>query len=298
MKVGVAGGYGFLGRWVCSALADAGHHPIAFSRTTGVDLRDFDVASSAIAALEADAVVNCAADSGGIGYGDAATLYENNLLIGYNLARGCLVTGARLVNILPNVVYPTALSNHTESEWLCGRLDDGMVSIGMARQAMWAQCYAYRQVYDFHSIHLVLPNLFGPGGRSHALGALIRKIVEAQRTGASSIMIWGTGSPIREWGYAPDIAVGIVKAMEAYDDIHPLNIGTGEGLSITELARMISDIVDWDGTLEYDLTKEDGPRRKVLDVSRMKAILDWIPGTDLYDAISTTIEWYRRPILG
>lgn len=294
MRVGVAGGYGFLGRWVCKALADAGHHPIAFSRATGVDLRDFGVASTAIGALEADTVVNCAADSGGIGHGDAATLYENNLLIGYNLARSCLVTGTRLVNILPNIVYPTALTDHAESEWLCGRLDDGMVSIGMARQAMWAQCYAYRGVYDFHSIHLVLPNLFGPGDdHPHALGALVARIVEAKCTGAQTITIWGTGSPIREWGYVPDIAVGIVKAMESYNDIHPLNIGTGEGISITGLAGVISDIVGWDGSLEYDLTKEDGPRRKVLDVGLMKAILDWTPGTGLYDAIRTTVEWYR-----
>jgi len=297
MIVGVAGGFGFLGQHVCKALTENGHHPIAFSRRTGVDMRDFDVLAPAINSLNAEVIINCAADSGGIDYGNAATLYENNLLIGHNLCRAAMVAKvSKLVNIYPNIVYPTGLSNRSESEWLNGRIDDSLLSTAMARQTMWAQCYAYHKVYNYNSIHLVLPNLYGPGDRfhnhPHALGALVVKVVDAKVNNNDKVTIWGTGAPVREWGYVEDIATGIVKAMEMYDQIYPLNIGSGIGYSITNIARLIANAAEWEGYFIYDLDKEDGPRRKVLDVSRMKSILNWEPPTGILDGIHSTVEWY------
>ncbi len=150
----------------------------------------------------------------------------------------------------------------------------------------------------YNSIHLVLPNLFGPRDhfdiiRSHALGALIRKVSDAQRDGAETVEIWGTGKPVREWMYVEDAAEGILRATESYNGIGILNLGCGQGISIRDLAEMVREEAGWKGSFQYDTSRPDGALCKIIDVTRMRRALDgWMPPTPFREGIAKTIKWY------
>ena len=172
-----------------------------------------------------------------------------------------------------------------------------VVTYGMPRKAVWVQALAYRHKYGFNSVHLVLPNLYGPGDhfdpvRSHALGALIKKIVDARLNGQREVEIWGSGRPVREWGYVADSVEGIIIAMEKYDEPGILNIGSGQGYSIEETANMIKRAVGWNGSFSFDLSRPDGAPKKVLDVTRMKKLLAWQPLTPIEEGVERTVAWY------
>jgi GDP-L-fucose synthase len=226
-------------------------------------------------------------------------VYEDNLLIGFNLIRAAVGCGVKkFVNLMPNCTYPGALEAYSEERWWDGPLHPTVMTYAMPRKALWVQSWAYRQEREFRSIHLVLPNMYGPGGHfdesAHALGALVRKVMEAKANGSSEIEIWGTGRPVREWLYVEDAAEGIVLAAERYDDIEIMNLGRGEGCSIRELAELIADVARWSGEFFYDTTRPDGAQCKILDVKKMKAVLRWSPPTGLRDGISRTIEWFNE----
>ena len=305
MKVAVAGGFGFLGSQVVSKLQGKGYQPIPFSRRSGVDIRIFDQISSFLAETKPEVVVNCAAHVGGIAYNALAPveIYEDNLLIGFNLVRACYSNAVgKLVNIIPNCTYPGIAEIYREGEWWDGEMHETVLTYGMPRKAVWVHCWTYRMKYNFNSIHIVLPNLYGPGDhfdpiRSHALGALIKKIVDAKLNHNSTVEIWGTGNPIREWGYVEDAAEGIVIAMEKYDKMEILNLGEGTGYTIKALAQMIKESVGWDGKFISDLSHPDGAPKKVLDVVKMKNLLKWEPKTPIKEGIKKTVNWYMANVV-
>ena len=302
MKVAVAGGFGFLGSNVVKKLQEKGHKAIPFSRRTGIDIRQYEKICGFLKDERPDVVINCAAHVGGIAYNrlKPVEIYEDNILIGFNVVKACYETGVeKLVNIMPNCTYPGVAEIYTESEWWDGPMHDTVLTYGMPRKAIWVQCWAYKQKYGFNSIHLVLPNLYGPGDhfdpiRSHALGALIKKIVDAKINNEKKVIIWGTGNPIREWGYVEDAAEGIVIAMDKYNDIEIMNIGEGRGYTIKEIAYMIREAVSWDGEFEFDTSRPDGAPKKILDVTKMKSILGWEPKTDIGEGIRKTVKWYME----
>lgn len=305
LKVGVAGGFGFLGTHITRRLEDAGYETIPFSRRSGVDIlvrnpwSDNNIIDF-LGDSHFDVVINCAATAGGISYNseEPVLVYNDNLMIGYNLTRYCCELGVgKLVHAVPNCVYPGIADIYRESEWMDGALHETVQVTAEPRRATWVQSKAYRDKYGFNSIHIVLPNMYGPCDhfdpvRSHALGALIRKIVDAKVNDSPSVTIWGTGTPIREWGYVEDMAEGLVLAMELYDDGNIMNIGSGEGHSIMAIASIIRGYVGWDGTFTYDRSKPDGAPKKVLDVSRMEEKLDWRPSTGIHEGIRKTVAWY------
>ena len=247
-------------------------------------------------------MINCAAHVGGIAYNALApvAVYEDNLLIGFNLVRACYSNDVKkLVNIMPNCTYPGVAEVYEECDWWNGEMHDTVLTYGMPRKAFWVQCWAYKLANNFNSIHIVLPNLYGPGDhfdpvRSHALGALIRKIVDAKLDDNPTIEIWGTGTPIREWGYVADAAEGIIIAMEKYNDIEILNLGEGRGYTIREIAEMIKEAVGWRGEFTFDPSRPDGAPKKVLDVTRMKNVLGWQPNTSIEEGIRKTVQWYTK----
>jgi len=302
MNIAVAGGFGFVGSRITKKLEEKGQSPIPFSRKSGVDIRNFEQVNKFISETKPDVVVNCAANVGGIAYNaiTPVTVYEDNLLIGFNLVRACFQNGVKkFVNIMPNCTYPGIAEIYKENEWWAGEMHDTVLTYGMPRKALWVQCWAYKKKYGFNSIHLVLPNLYGPGDhfdpiRSHALGALIKKIVDAKVSKSSVVEIWGTGNAVREWGYVDDAVEGITLALEKYDNIGILNIGEGRGYSIKEIAEMIKDAVSWNGKFVFDPSRPDGAPKKILDVTTMKKTLNWQPATSIKEGIDKTIDWYLK----
>ena len=175
-----------------------------------------------------------------------------------------------------------------------------VLTYGMPRKSLWVQAWAYQQAFDFRSIHLILPNLYGPLDhfdivRSHALGALIRKVVDAKRLGIGQVEVWGTGKPIREWMHVEDAARGIVLAAERYENIEVLNLGSGKGCSIRQLAEMVREAAGWAGQFVYDTARPDGAPKKILDTARMQAALGgWQPSVGLREGIAATVQWYMN----
>jgi GDP-L-fucose synthase len=301
-KVAVLGGSGFLGTHVARAFARSGYRVETASRRTGVDARNAASLARFLGQSRPNLVVNCIHHGGGIAYNAQCpvAIFEDNLLTGFYALQGAMRAGVeKFVSILGNSSYPGALERHEESRWWDGPLHESVMASSMPRKALWVHAWAYQQERGSRSIHLVLPNMYGPGDhfepeRSHALAALLRKVWEARQAGAREVPVWGTGKPVREWLYVEDAAEGIVRAAERYDEIEILNLGRGEGHSIRELAETIRELLDWTGEFVYDATRPDGAPVKVFDTSKMMTKLAWRPPTSLREGLGKTIAWFAQ----
>ncbi len=301
-RICVTGGQGFLGSRIVSRLRSKGADVVSVSRATGYDLRDPDAARRAFRTHKPEIVFNCAANQGGISYQRLypATIMVDNMLMGLHAMDAAREAGiAKYVNIVAACSYPGYQDDGllSEDKYWDGALHDSVLNYGITKKVQTVQGLMYKRQYGFNSIHLIMTNLYGPGehfepDRSHALAALMRKFYEAKRDNSPRVEIWGTGKPVREWMYVDDAADAVVRAAEVYDDVEPLNVGLGEGYTITELAETIKQIVDYKGDMFYDTTKPDGARRKVMDISRMRAALNWEPAVSLEPGIRKTLDWF------
>jgi GDP-L-fucose synthase len=300
----VAGGTGFLGTQVVRKLEDSEGEVKVISRANGVDLTSLQEAVDSLKAVKPDIVINCAAHQGGIGYqrGNEATVYLENLLMGTYLMEAARKIGVKkYVNVIAGCSYPGYLPDEVldESKYWEGPLHESVLSYGFTKKAQVVQGWAYNRQFGFNSIHLILANMYGPGDhfdpeRSHGLAALLAKMYVARLKGWPSVTVWGTGRPIREWLYVEDAAEAICLAARKYDEIDPLNIAVGSGLSIAELAEMTKRIVGFEGKLVYDSSKPDGAAKKVLGVRKMKEKLGWVPPTTLETGLAKTLLWMEQ----
>lgn len=301
-KIFVPGGDGFLGKSVTSKLKDKKIGFVSLSLGDSYDFRDFEKTRKLFEKERFDAVINCAAYVGGIqfGYEHPGEIFYNNILMSTFLMEAARLTGAkRFVNPISNCTYPARLTNFKEEDWWSGPLHESVLAYGFVRRASWVQGWAYKRQYNFDSIHLILPNMYGPGDhfdevRSHALGALVMKFTEAKRKNLPSVSVWGTGKPIREWLYVEDGAEALLKALEIEPTIEPINIGVGRGVSVLELAELIKQAAGFRGKIVLDESKPDGALCKIMNAGKMKDIFKWTPETSLEDGIKKTVEWYEN----
>jgi GDP-L-fucose synthase len=301
-KIFVPGGNGFLGSSVIKKLQEKNLNFKSLSLRNGIDFRNFEQTRRLFEKEKFDAVINCAAFVGGIQFGieRPGEIFFNNILMSTNLMEASRLNEVkRFVNPISNCTYPGKLRELKEDEWWNGPIHESVAAYGFARKASWIQSLTYFKQYSFMTINLILPNMFGPGDhfdevRSHALGALIKKFVEAKRNNISSVVVWGTGEPIREWLYVEDGAEAIVRALSLDHAVEPINIGVGKGISTLNLARMIKEIVGYEGEIVLDTTKTDGALCKIMNINKMRKIFNWIPDTDLKEGIRKTVEWYIR----
>ncbi len=300
-KIFVPGGNGFLGKRVVAKLKQRGASFVSLSLRDGVDFRDVAQTRALFEKEKFDAVINCAAFVGGIewGYEKPGELFYNNILMLTNLMESSRLTGIRrFANPISNCSYPGHLTkDFKEEEWWDGPLHESVMVYGFARKASWVQSWAYYKQYGFKTINLILPNMYGPGdhfdeSRSHALGALIMKFVEAKRKKEPQVVVWGTGKPIREWLYVDDGADILIKALEIEHTPEPINVGVGEGISVLDLARIIKETVGYQGKIVLDKSKPDGAPHKTMDNTRLKEVFNWTPPTNLREGIKKTVQWY------
>ncbi|HWE37469.1 MAG TPA: NAD-dependent epimerase/dehydratase family protein [Isosphaeraceae bacterium] len=302
-RVTVTGGTGFLGQHLVKRLEKLGAK-VFVPRRAEYNLTTLDACLRCVLEHPCDVLFHAAAYYGGIGINQAepATLYYTNLVMGANLMEAArLAKVGKFVAIGTACSYPGYLEGHLKEDDLwAGPCHASVVNYGLTKKMMAVQALAYKRQYDLDSIHLILTNLYGPGdsynpGRSHVVAALVRKFVEAELAGAPSVEVWGSGRPVREFLYVEDCADAIVLAAEKYDDVAmPLNLGTGVGTTIRELAETVCATSGYRGKMVWDADKPDGAPMKVLDVARMKRVLDgWTPPTALRDGLTKTISWYR-----
>jgi len=222
-----------------------------------------------------------------------------------NLVDSAWRNGARKLLFLgSSCIYPRdAAQPMSEDCLLTGPLEPTNEAYAIAKIAGLKLCSAYRRQYGFDAICAMPTNLYGPGDNfslqhSHVLPALMRKIHEAKETGASEVVIWGTGRPRREFLYVDDLAETCLLLMERYEDERPINVGCGRDQTIAELADMMARVVGFTGTLRYDSSKPDGAPQKLLDTARLAA-LGWTARTGLEAGIRSTYAWFlaNRPVL-
>lgn len=302
-KIFVPGGTGFLGKRIIKKLEQKKLRYVTTSQTLGVDLRNKNKLESFFEKNKPTVIMNCAAYVGGINFGlkHEAEIFYNNILISTNLiecARKYNIK--RFINPISNCSYPNVTKkDFKESEWWDGPLHPTVLVYGFVRKAVWVQSQAYHNQYGMDFVNLLIPNMYGPEDhfdevRSHALGALIMKIVNAKEKNIPTVSIWGTGKPVREWLYIDDCVEIFIRSLKISPVQEPINIGQGKGISIANLANLIKNVVDYKGKLLFDRTKPDGAPYKKMNVDRMKKIFRWHPLTELSDGITKTVKWYYK----
>ena len=300
MKVVVAGSTGLAGSAISAAFSAQGHQVIGLNRSV-VDLMDGAATQQFLINTKPDLVVDAAAKVGGIGANSTfpVEFLADNITIQGNLMNAAHVAGVeKFVFLGSSCIYPRDCAQPIKEEYLMtGPLEVTNSAYAIAKIAGIELVNSYRKEYGTKWISLMPTNLYGPRDNfdlaaSHVLPAFIRRFVDAAESGAEKVVLWGSGSPLREFLHVDDLAQAVLVASEKYDSSLHLNIGTGEDLSIKALAGIVAKAAGFSGEIEWDASKPDGTPRKVLDVSRIKA-LGWKPTITLEAGIASTIAWYK-----
>lgn len=298
----VTGGHGFLGSYVVELLQQRGATNISTPRSKEYDLRDFNQIRKLLADNKPEIVIHLAARVGGIEANRThpAEFFYDNLMMGTQLLHESWRSGVKKFVAVGTVcAYPkfTPVPFLEENLW-DGYPEETNAPYGLAKKMLLVQSQAYRNQYGFSCIFLLPVNLYGPRDNfdlqsSHVIPALIRKCVEARKRGEEKIVIWGTGKPTREFLYVADAADGIILATERYDQSNPVNLGSGEEISIKELAGLIAKLTGFYGKLAWDTTKPDGQPRRCLDTTKAEKLFGFKAKTPFEEGLKKTIDYYR-----
>ena len=302
-RVLVTGGAGFLGRTLLRKLADRGAAHVAAPRVEEVDLRDKAAIRRCLRETKADLVIHAAAVVGGIGANRAhpGRFFYENAIMGVELIEEARLAGVgKLVCLGTICAYPkfTPVPFREEDLWN-GYPEETNAPYGLAKKMLLVQLQAYRTEYGFDGVFLLPVNLYGPGDNfdletSHVIPAMIRRFFEAKAAGAAEVTLWGDGSPTREFLYVEDAAEGILAAAERYDGAEPVNLGSGEEISIRDLATLAAREAGYTGAVSWDPSKPNGQPRRRLDVTRAGALFGWRATTRLEEGLKKTVAWYRE----
>ena len=302
MKIFVSGGTGFLGMRICKKLRERKINYCQTSLSQGVDFRNKKELTDYMRKEKPDIIINCAAFVGGIqfGYKYPVEIFRNNLLMSINLLECSKEFNVkRIINPISNCTYPAKATLFREEEWWDGSMHESVMVYGFVRKGFWIGSWAYNKQFGLDCINLILSNMYGPGDhfeeeRSHALGALIMKFVKAKQKNEPEVIVWGSGTPVREWLYVDDGAEALVRSIDIPPYIKPINIGIGKGISIVDLANIIKEETNYKGNIVFDKSKPDGAPYKTVDGAKGKKILEWEPQMDFRIGIRETIKWYRK----
>jgi GDP-L-fucose synthase len=302
-KVCVTGGAGFLGSFVTEKLRQRGAKEIFVPRVENYDLVKLDDVQRMLDDSQPDLIIHLAALAGGIGANRArpADFFYINLMMGVQLMHQAYQRGVdKFVAIGTICAYPkfTPLPFKEENLWE-GYPEETNAPYGLAKKMLLVQAQAYRDQYDFNAIYLLPVNLYGPRDNfdlktSHVIPALIRKCLEAQERGDDQVVLWGDGSPTREFLYVEDAAEGILLASERYNGQEPVNLGSGNEISIKNLAEKIAAMTGFEGQLVWDTSKPNGQPRRALDVTRAQEYFGFRAQTPFEEGLRRTIDWYRE----
>tara|TARA_R100000030_G_scaffold92719_1_gene78441 strand:+ start:87 stop:1016 length:930 start_codon:yes stop_codon:yes gene_type:complete len=300
-RVYVAGNTGLVGSAIVRMLHRKGYTNILSSPSSYWDLRRQDDVGRFFQVNQPEYVYLAAAKVGGIGANrdyPAHFIYDN-LMIQSNIINAARKFGVKkLIFLGSSCIYPKMCEQPIKEEYLMtGPLEPTNDAYAIAKIAGIKMCQAYRKQYGFNAISLMPTNLYGPKDNfdretSHVLPALIGKFSDAKKNGDVSVTCWGDGSPMREFLHVDDLAEACFTCMKYYDSPEPINVGTGEDVTIKQLAETIAKIVGYDQLINWDTSKPNGTPRKVLNVDKIKT-LGWEPKISLEEGIKSTYEWYN-----
>jgi len=298
-RVVVTGGNGFLGSYIVKELKKRGANKILVPRSSEHDLREEKNCNKIT--RNAHLVFHAAGLVGGIGFNQKypGSLFYDNIKMGINLIEACRTNMvSKLVNIGTICSYPKNTPvPFTEDLLWEGYPEETNAPYGIAKKALIVQSQAYRQQYGMNIINLLPVNLYGPGdhfdpGKSHVIPALIKNFTDAKLNKVEKVIVWGTGKATREFLYVEDAARGIVDAAEFYNQPGPVNIGSGEEISIYELVEIIKEVTSFNGAVFWDSSKPDGQPRRQLDISKAFNLFGFKARTNFKAGLEKTIKWY------
>lgn len=302
-RVLLTGGGGFLGGFLLEKLRERGPEAVAAPRRAEADLRDRGAVAGLLASARPQLVIHAAAIVGGIGANrdHPGQFFYDNAIMGIQLIEESRRAGVEKLLCLGTIcAYPklTPVPFREEDLWN-GYPEETNAAYGLAKKMLLVQLQAYRQEYGFNGIFLLPVNLYGPRDNfdlasSHVIPAMIRKFVEARESGSREVVLWGDGSPTREFLHVEDAAEGILAAAERYSEPAPVNLGSGEEIAIRDLAKVIAEEVGYQGSIAWDRTKPNGQPRRRLDTSRAAAAFGWRAQTPLAEGLRKTVAWYRE----
>ncbi len=299
----VTGGGGFLGSFVVERLRARGATEVFVPRKRDYDLVQHADVLRLLDDAQPDVIIHLAANVGGIGANrlHPAEFFYDNLMMGVQLMHEAWKRGVeKFVAIGTICAYPkfTPIPFKEEHLW-DGYPEETNAPYGLAKKMLLVQAQAYRQQYGFNAIYLLPVNLYGPRDNfdletSHVIPAIIRKCIEAQERGDEQIVLWGDGSPTREFLYVEDAAEGILLATERYNGPEPVNLGAGMEISIKDLAETIARLTGFEGRLVWDTSKPNGQPRRALDVSRAEKFFGFRAQMSFEEGLRRTIDWFRE----
>ena len=297
----VTGGGGFLGSHLVEQLQLKGHDVVA-ARRRDYDLTSMDDTQRLFDDTAPELVFHLAAEVGGIGANRAnpGRYWYANLMMGAHvLEQARLHETPKLVVAGTICAYPKyAPVPFREDDLWDGYPEETNAPYGVAKKSILVGAQAYREQYGTNAIFLLPVNLYGPRDNfdletSHVIPALIRKMLEAQERGEDEVVLWADGSPTREFLYVDDCVLGLVLAAERYDGADPVNLGTGEEISIRDLAELVRTETGYEGSIAWDTTKPGGQPRRALDTTRAEELFGFRAGVPLREGLARTVAWYR-----
>lgn len=302
-RICVTGGAGFLGKVVVRKLKERGAKDIFIPKLRNYDLVKLEDINRLLANAKPDLIIHLAAQVGGIGANrdHPAEFFYNNLMMGVQLMHRSWETGVdKFVAIGTICAYPkfTPIPFKEDDLW-DGYPEETNAPYGLAKKMLLVQAQSYRQQYGYNAIFLLPVNLYGPTDNfnpdsSHVIPALIRKCFEAVDAGKDEIIVWGDGSPTREFLYVEDAAEGILLAAEKYDGDQPVNLGSGSEIRIKDLVEMIAKLTGFKGKLVWDTTKPNGQPRRALNTERAQELFGFKAAMPFEQGLKKTIEWYKE----
>jgi GDP-L-fucose synthase len=301
-RILVTGGAGFLGGHIVEELERAGCAQVIVVRSADYDLRNANDVARLFQVHRPGVVIHAAAVVGGIGANRArpGDFFYDNAIMGLNVIEAARRHETEKIVVLGTVcAYPKfARVPFSEDELWLGYPEETNAPYGIAKKALLVQCQAYRQQFGMNAIYLLPVNLYGPRDHmdletSHVIPALIRKCEDARERGEKWLEIWGDGSATREFLYVRDAARAIVAATKIYNGAAPVNIGSGEEISIADLAKSIAEVTGFRGEFRWDTSKPNGQPRRCLDTTRARREFGFHATTKLHEGLAETVAWYR-----
>jgi GDP-L-fucose synthase len=300
-RVVVTGGGGFLGSHLVERL-EADGHDVVVARRRDYDLTRYEDAERLFGAARPELVFHLAAEVGGIGANRAnpGRYWYANLVMGAHVLELSRLAGVEKLVVTGTVcAYPKLTPvPFSEDDLWNGYPEETNAPYGVAKKSVLVGAQAYREQYGLDAVYLLPANLYGPRDNfdletSHVIPALIRKMVDA----TDEVVLWGDGSPTREFLYVDDCVEGLVLAAARYDGGEPVNLGTGVETSIRELAETIADLTGFEGELRWDTSMPNGQPRRRLDASRARELFGFEARTRLRDGLARTVDWYRSSLV-
>lgn len=304
-RILLTGGSGFLGSHLKHALAGAGARHVFAPRKREFDLTQAASIDRLFETVSPQVLIHAAAVVGGIGanMAEPGRFFYENAIMGIQLIEAARKYGVEKTAVLGTIcAYPkfTPVPFSEDDLWN-GYPEETNAPYGIAKKALLVQCQSYRQQYGMNAIFLLPVNLYGPGDNfdlhsSHVIPALIRKCTEARDGGRNEIVLWGDGTPTREFLYATDAARAVILALQHYDKPDPVNLGSGHEIPIRDLAMLITRFTNFTGAVRWDTTKPNGQPRRCLDVRRAEREFGFRAAIRLEQGLEETIRWYSKSL--